>query len=667
MKKILFVQLPPPRFDFEEPGANIPLAAGFLVSAFKIRGCLEFETEILNSEIIDVFADSGLTREIVERSPDILAMTLYLWNSQRSLFIAAAVKRCLPEMKVIVGGPEVTHDNEWILRHPAVDSAVIGEGEPQFVEASRTLDGQSQRGSSSKTLSDIGSVIFKKNQTATPNWELGSSVYPYIDGIIGPSQNGSLFLETARGCPFKCRYCYYHKAFDSICLYPFPTVEQVLDFAYSPESNVNEIYLMDPTFNARPGFRDILKSISLRRRKKDIRVHTELRADLLKEEDIALFKEAGLVSAEIGLQSVNPNALQLAGRSGDPEKVLEKAAELTAAGVDITTGIILGLPGDTPAGFSNTLRRLKETHAFSVIQPFTLAVLPGSDFRRDASDLGLQYDIRPPYYLKASETFSAESMKDCLDEFEETFELELDYIGLPSLVDDGSNVNRTINGPSYISKWIVNLPIPDIATVLGSVIKRASNPFTIWFKGDAPTIVEQQIIETLAIFVAHNPHTILSLVFEFGRPVPPKLFRSILDATANPEIYVNKAFFPLYPEGEVISPNFIVITPLPDTDYARNRIVERYFPDATVIWSANLSITEDFRSAVTPILISGELPSDSSVRGCLFDDLKRIAGPRPEEILFRQREAQRWWNREIRGLSESSRFEEKILVSLPPN
>ncbi|MCX5871617.1 MAG: hypothetical protein NTY51_00020, partial [Deltaproteobacteria bacterium] len=110
-----------------------------------------------------------------------------------------------------------------------------------------------------------------------------------------------------------------------------------------------------------------------------------------------------------------------------------------------------------------------------------------------------------------------------------------------------------------------------------------------------------------------------------------------------------------------------VITPLPDTDYARNRIVERYFPDATVIWSANLSITEDFRSAVTPILISGELPSDSSVRGCLFDDLKRIAGPRPEEILFRQREAQRWWNREIRGLSESSRLEENILVSLPPN
>jgi hypothetical protein len=667
MKKILFVQLPPPRFDFEEPGANIPLAAGFLVSALKVRECLEFETEILNSEISDVFGDSGLTREIVERSPDILAMTLYLWNSQRSLFIAAAVKRLLPEMKVIVGGPEVTHDNEWILRHPAVDSAIIGEGEPQFAEALRELSGRPQRGSSFKTVSKTGSVIFKKKQTTASCWELGSTTYPYFDGIIGPSQNGSLFLETARGCPFKCRYCYYHKAFDSVSLYPFSTIEQALDFAYSPESNVNEIYLMDPTFNARMGFRDILKSISVRRRKKDIRIHTELRADLLKDGDIALLKDAGLVSAEIGLQSVNLKVLELAGRYGDPEKVLEKAGELTEAGVDVTTGIILGLPGDTPVGFSNTLRRLKETHAFSVIQPFTLAVLPGSDFRRDASDLGFQYDIRPPYYLKASETFSAESMKGCLDEFEETFEMELDYIGLPSLVDDGSNVNHLINGPGYISKWIVNLPIPDIATVLSSVIKRASNPFTIWFKGADPSIGEQQIIEIISVFETHNPHTVLHLVFEFGRPVPTKLFRSIIDATANPEIYINKAFFPLYPEGEILSPNFIVITPLPDTDYARNVIVDRYFPEATVVWSANLSITEHVGSAVSPILISGEIPSDSSARCRLFDDLKRIAGSRPEEILFRDEEAQRLWNRQVRGLSESSRFEEKLLVSRPPN
>ena len=109
--------------------------------------------------------------------------------------------------------------------------------------------------------------------------------------------------------------------------------------------------------------------------------------------------------------------------------------------MDVTTGIILGLPGDTPEGFSKTLNRLKETQAFSVIQPFTLAILPGSDFRREAGKLRVQYDESPPYYIKSSDTFSSDSMKMCLDEFEETFEVELDYIGAPSLVESDSNVS----------------------------------------------------------------------------------------------------------------------------------------------------------------------------------------------------------------------------------
>ena len=98
-------------------------------------------------------------------------------------------------------------------------------------------------------------------------------------------------------------------------MYPLLHVKKALDFAYSMDNSVKEIYLIDPTFNARPDFRDILKLMVCLREKKDLRVHTELRSDLLSEGDIQLFKDAGLVSAEIGLQSVNPEVLALAGRS----------------------------------------------------------------------------------------------------------------------------------------------------------------------------------------------------------------------------------------------------------------------------------------------------------------------------------------------------------------
>ncbi len=663
MKKILFMQLPPPRFIFGDPGSNIPLAAGFLASCIKSQEPVKYEMEILGSDVVDVLGDAGIIREITLRSPDIIAMTLYLWNSQRSLFIAAAVKRLLPNVKVIVGGPDVTPDNSWLLRHPAIDIGVFGEGEPQFVSALSEIVFSEKQESFSLNSFEAERVIFKSKNKSTQVWDLGQAGYPYVNGEIGASRNGSIFLETVRGCPFKCKYCYYHKAFESVRSYPMKLVEAVLDFAYLPKNRVNEIYLMDPTFNARVGFRDILKSMASRRRNHDIKVHTELRADLLTDRDVRLFKEAGLVSAEIGLQTVNPDVLKLAGRSGDPERTLAKAASLKKAEVDVTTGIILGLPGDTPAGFSQTLKRLKETQAFSVIQPFTLAILPGSDFRREAANLHVQYDERPPYYIKSSDTFSSDSMKMCLDEFEETFEMELDYIGTPSLVESDSTPGIKGYETSYISKWIINLPDRDLHEVCRSITAQASNPFTIWLKGNDISGAENRLIQSLSTFVAHNPHTVLHLVFEFVRGVSPKLLRAILEATANPEIYVNRAFFPLYPEGEVITPNFIVIRPLPSTLYARKKILERYSPDSTVIWSTDLSNIDVFRSATAPILIAGGLPSSHSMRNRLSIDLKEAYGTRPEEVMFREGEAQRWWDSETGALSDKRKLRESIFVT----
>ncbi len=662
MKTLLFAQLPPPRFDFVDPGSNIPLAAGFMISDARSRGIVGYYAEILDSDIVDVFADSGLIRNIIDRSPDVLALSLYLWNSQRSLFIASCVKRVLPTLKIIIGGPEVTLDNEWILNHPAVDLAVIGEGEPQFGDALEYLASKNQFGERSivgnKNKLNIFDFIRKPE---IKNWHPGSSDYPYLDGTVSPSRNGAIFLETVRGCPFKCRYCYYHKAFDSVSLYPLPMVKRALDFCYSAEAQINEIYLMDPTFNARPGFRELLKFMIKKRMSRDVKIHTELRADLLDENDICLFKEAGLISSEIGLQTLNAKALRLAGRSGDPEKVLSMAYSLKRAGVDVTTGIILGLPGDTPESFLYTLDRLEQTEAFSVIQPFTLSVLPGSDFRRDAVRLGLEYDTAPPYYLKSSNTFDSLSMGQCLSRFEEIFELELDYIGYPSLVDLSERTVRSPSEPSYISKWIVNLPLNKSLSIVNRVVERASNPFTLWFRGSDVSDVAELITKIVSIFTEGNPHTVLIVVFEFAEPVPPGFLSNLLDASANPQTYINKVFFPLYKEGEIISPNFLVIVPLNESAEAREIIEEKYQDLARVVWSCEMERISNCENPGTPLILSGRIPHDPSSRILLLDVLLKIADSRPEEILFRRQEAQSWWNQQARQLSESELIKESIL------
>ncbi|MFH0959688.1 MAG: radical SAM protein [Pseudomonadota bacterium] len=664
MTTVLFAQLPPPRFDFSDPGANIPLAAGFLISSLRSRSIELYDTEILSDDVVDIFGDSGLIRKISDRSPDILALTLYVWNSQRSLFVASCVKRILPGLKIIIGGPEANLDNEWILNHPAIDLAVIGEGEPQFLDALQYLVSKNEVSERSKSPGKRKPDIFEpKSADKNTQWRLGCSAYPYLNGVMSSSRNGTVFLETARGCPFKCRYCYYHKAFDSVELYPMPMVERVLDFCYSDQSNVNEIYLMDPTFNARPGFRRMLKYIIKKRVTRDVKIHAELRADLLDEDDMALFREAGLISAEIGLQTVNLNALKLAGRSGDPEKILIMAQSLKNEGVDVTTGIILGLPGDTPESFQKTLDRLGQTQAFSVIQPFTLSVLPGSDFRRDAANLGLRYDTRPPYHLKSSKTFDSLSMRECLSKFEDMFELELDYIGYPCLVDCGDSAATFLSNQSYISKWIVNLPLNKSLSVINRVVEMASNPFIFWFRGQNISHAEEIIERIVSTFVEGNPHTVLTVVFEFVEPVAPEFLSNLLDTSSNPETYTNKAFFPLYQKGEIISPNLLIIAPWNNDGKVRGMMAQEYHKVARIVWSCDLEGISNQEILETPLILSGRIPRDPSNRMRLLEILRKTSDSRPEEILFRHEDSQSWWNEEVRELPQSSLFKESILVT----
>ena len=67
---------------------------------------------------------------VTEKSPRLIAFTLYSWNVERSIYIAREIRRRIPELIIVAGGPEVTADNEWLLRNREFDLFVSGEGEP---------------------------------------------------------------------------------------------------------------------------------------------------------------------------------------------------------------------------------------------------------------------------------------------------------------------------------------------------------------------------------------------------------------------------------------------------------------------------------------------------------------------------------------------------------
>jgi len=195
------------------------------------------------------------------------------------------------------------------------------------------------------------------------------------------------------------------------------------------------------------------------------------------------------------------------------------------------------------------------------------------------------------------------------------------------------------------------------------VMERASNPFVLWFKGRNVTHVEELVNQIVSIFTEANPHTVLTVVFEFVEPAPPSFLSNLLETSSNPHTYINKAFFPLYQEGEIISPNFLVIAPLNQSTEIRDRTEGEYQALARVVWSCDLEGISNHETPGTTLILSGRVPQDPSSRFRLLKILGKISNSRPEEILFRREDAQSWWNQEARELRESALFKESILVT----
>jgi hypothetical protein len=662
MKTVLFVQLPPPRFSFREPPTNIPLAAGFLASALDLAVAREVSVEILEPGIADVFGDAALIGEVAARRPSVLALTLYVWNVERSLYLAANLKRRLPGIKVLIGGPEVTADNRWVLEHPAVDAGIIGEGESRIAAMVEALLGDREPLAVPGAFFRDGSGL-RINTEPAPPWDLASCPYPYLTGGISPSLDGTIFLESVRGCPFRCGYCYYHKAFKDLRPHPADVMEEVLDFAYVPGSKVRSIYLMDPTFNARKGFRRLLRSMCARRSMPFPTLHTELRADLLTPDDVELLARAGLTSAEVGLQTINPEALAKAGRSGDPEKTAAGVALLKNSAIEVTTGIILGLPGDAPEWFSKTLSWLKEREAYSVVHPFLLSVLPGTDFRQRSQSLGLSYDPKPPYYVRETPTFPRDAFAQALDECEHVLDMEIDYFPPPSLVDRGPDLIRGPEDVSCASKWILDPLNPSVVRLTPRVMERAANCFTLWFRGRSGVRCEKAMLAVLGEFVRYNPHAVLRVVVEFGTPPRLEFFDRALDAAADPGLFVNRSYQPMYGEGEVVTPDFTMVMPDPGDPGLRDEIGEDYGHMASIVWDISSWNDRLLEQSETPLLISAPIALRSQTAVELFRALRSVHEKGAEEVLFRDPDLRTAWEWMTSATPPQARLSERILYT----
>ena len=494
---VLLIQLPIPKLNFGLKTGNIPLGAACLKQACDKLS--EINVEIIPESIVSYLGDSALINFINDKSPDLVGFTTFAWNIERSLYIAEILKSRLNTI-IVFGGPEITPDNN-LAKAPFVDHYIYGEGESVFTNLLRTLSGTSL-----------------KMQNCKKSIAFVTSSSPYVSNLLEPGIENLMLLESQRGCPYQCGFCYYNKSRSNLV---FKDSDRVIEgIQWAIDQKIEELYILDPSLNVRPDLKDLLRKISEINKDRRLSINSEIRAEWIDTELADLFAMAGFTWFEIGLQSTNKKALEVMKRPTDLSRFLNGVKLLKERDIQPRIDLISGLPKDDLQGFSQSLGFVAENNLDDDIQVFPLSILPGTEFRLNSNALHINYEPKPPYTIIETNTFSKEDMLLSFDYAESLFDINL--FPFPHLDISWKCMNKNkdelkvvIGENKYTNRVIIDSILSN--DELNFIADNLSLPYQIIVKADVSD--QDYICNVLNILTIKNKFSPLEIIFI--QPVKP--------------------------------------------------------------------------------------------------------------------------------------------------
>ena len=312
---------------------------------------------------------------LIAEKPDVLGFSCYIWNIEPIIRIIGAVRKVLPEVVIVAGGPEVSFEEDDRLYEArlGVDYIIQGEGEQAFFELINGLD---------------------CNKQALAHIKMKELPFPYsnFDDIRDRIVN----YETSRGCPNRCGFC-LSSASEGVRFKDTAKVFPELDVFIA--AKIKQVKLTDRTFNCDSGRAYAIWEYLIKNDNGCTNFHFEIAADMLDDAALELLKtpRPGLFQFEIGLQSANRAVLDAVNRRTDTRKLRDNITALKSYGnIHIHLDLIAGLPFEDFASF-------RESFDFAYgmapdrLQLGFLKLLRGTDLRKNAAKYGIVYNDFPPY------------------------------------------------------------------------------------------------------------------------------------------------------------------------------------------------------------------------------------------------------------------------------
>jgi radical SAM superfamily enzyme YgiQ (UPF0313 family) len=285
----------------------------------------------------------------------------------RALEIAQVVRSVRPNVPIVWGGVHVGLLPEQSLQHPLVDVIVRGEGEQSLLDIANILaKGGSFYEAAGISFFDGGKYV------ATP-------AAPYLDVSTAPeipyelvdinhympmfAGRPSLYMESSRGCPYACTYCYnvYFNDRKWRAQSPERVVERVK--YVRDKFGVQDIYFVDDDFfiNAKRS-RAIIEGlcgidVTWQVQGSDIVNIGKMDVDFLK-----MLEKSGFRRFTIGIESGSPRMRKLMKKEGAVDDIVKTFERLAQFDFAIYGSFISNFPGETLDDIKLTLQLIERLH-----------------------------------------------------------------------------------------------------------------------------------------------------------------------------------------------------------------------------------------------------------------------------------------------------------------
>ncbi|HEV2437251.1 MAG TPA: DUF4080 domain-containing protein [Verrucomicrobiae bacterium] len=393
------------------------LNAKYIHAAFGLRYLLANLGELRPRACLAEFDINQRPLDIAEillaRNPKIIGFGIYIWNVEPTTEVIATLKLVRPDIKIILGGPEVSYETEEQKIARLADHVITGEADLKFAEVCRVLLERRAPprldGSFSQHAGAVpGAPLPKIIPAELP--ELSRLALPYDLYSDDDIAHRIIYVEASRGCPFTCEFCL--SSLDiPVRQVPMPRLLEQLQRLL--DRGVKQFKFVDRTFNLNVNSSKTILEFFLARYRPGHFFHFEMIPDRLPEplrEIIGQFPP-GALQFEVGIQTFNQEVSQLISRRQNYEKLADNVHFLRGkTGVHIHADLIMGLPGETLESFAAGFDRLIALGP-QEIQVGILKRLRGTPIVRHDTEWQMVYSPHPPYEILQNKLINFTTMQ----------------------------------------------------------------------------------------------------------------------------------------------------------------------------------------------------------------------------------------------------------------